>query len=163
MKTLLIIMMITSVIFTQINHPMTLGLMLLMQTTMVSMFSGMMSQSFWFSYILFLIFIGGMLILFIYVTSIASNELFYMSKVIIITSMIMLSLLLFLKYNKLNVNNQEMMTFMPMNNSSMKPLIKLYNNPTNMMTMMLVMYLFITLIVVVKITNIFKGPLRKMI
>lgn len=37
---------------------------------------------------------------------------------------------------------------------------KLYNFPTNFITILLINYLLITLIVVVKITKIFKGPLR---
>lgn len=37
---------------------------------------------------------------------------------------------------------------------------KLYNFPTNFVTILLINYLLITLIVVVKITNIQKGPLR---
>jgi NADH-ubiquinone oxidoreductase chain 6 len=37
---------------------------------------------------------------------------------------------------------------------------KLYNFPINLITIILIIYLFLTLIVVVKITNIFEGPLR---
>lgn len=37
---------------------------------------------------------------------------------------------------------------------------KLYNFPLNLTTILLINYLFLTLIVVVKITNIFEGPLR---
>ena len=37
---------------------------------------------------------------------------------------------------------------------------KLYNFPTNFITILLINYLLITLIVIVKITKLFKGPLR---
>jgi len=37
---------------------------------------------------------------------------------------------------------------------------KIYNFPINIITILLVFYLFLTLITSVKITNIFKGPLR---
>jgi NADH-ubiquinone oxidoreductase chain 6 len=37
---------------------------------------------------------------------------------------------------------------------------KLYNFPINLITILLIIYLFLTLIAVVKITNIFEGPLR---
>jgi hypothetical protein len=37
---------------------------------------------------------------------------------------------------------------------------KLYIFPINLTTILLIMYLFFTLIAVVKITNIFEGPLR---
>lgn len=37
---------------------------------------------------------------------------------------------------------------------------KLYNFPTNILTILLIIYLFLTLVAVVKITNVFEGPLR---
>lgn len=37
---------------------------------------------------------------------------------------------------------------------------KIYNFPLNIITIILIIYLFLTLIAVVKITNIFAGPLR---
>lgn len=40
---------------------------------------------------------------------------------------------------------------------------KLYNFPTNLITLLLINYLFLTLVAVVKITNIFYGPLRQKI
>lgn len=39
---------------------------------------------------------------------------------------------------------------------------KLYNYPTNLITLLLINYLFFTLIVVVKITNFYYGPLRNL-
>nr|YP_009373400.1 NADH dehydrogenase subunit 6 [Periplaneta australasiae]AQD17620.1 NADH dehydrogenase subunit 6 [Periplaneta australasiae] len=165
MKSILIIMLTTSMMFTQMNHPLAMGLMLLIQTMIMCMVSGMLSQSFWFAYVLFLIFLGGMLVLFIYVTSLASNEMFYMSMKMMLT-MIMTLLVLFLLINTdQTINNMEMMMHEYMYNTEnemMNSLTKLYNQPTNMITIMLASYLFLTLIVVVKITNISKGPLRQM-
>lgn len=37
---------------------------------------------------------------------------------------------------------------------------KLYNFPTNLITLLLINYLLLTLIIIVKITNNFIGPLR---
>nr|QNV11542.1 NADH dehydrogenase subunit 6 [Dolichopus simplex] len=39
---------------------------------------------------------------------------------------------------------------------------KIYNYPTNLMTLVLINYLLISLIAIVKITNVFYGPLRQM-
>nr|WGO58026.1 NADH dehydrogenase subunit 6 [Rhabdoblattella disparis] len=152
-----------SLIFTQMNHPLAMGLILLIQTTFVSMITGLMSQSFWFSYILFLIFLGGMLVLFIYVTSLASNEMFSLStKLMMFSSMSMPILLIILFNSKTMLQNQEILNFFLINNMTNLPLIKLYNQPTSVITILLASYLFLTLIAVVKITNIFKGPLRQM-
>nr|AVN67600.1 NADH dehydrogenase subunit 6 [Anallacta methanoides] len=155
--------MMMSMLFTQMKHPLSFGMILLMQTVLITLISGNMTQNFWFSYILLLIFIGGMLILFIYVTSLASNEMIYMSTKMIISSMIILPLIFyFMKNNVYFMQNQETMNFMTTNNNMNYSLMKIYNQPTSIITIMLALYLFLTLIAVVKIINIFKGPLRKM-
>nr|AMR74970.1 NADH dehydrogenase subunit 6 [Zeugodacus caudatus] len=163
--------LISSIIFIQMNHPLAMGLMLLIQTLQICLLTGLMAKSFWFSYILFLIFLGGMLVLFIYVTSLASNEMFSLSMKLTTTSIMIMSLLMFIymfvdkssttsfiqnlemkPYNQMNI-------LMPENALSLN---KLYNFPTNLITILLMNYLLITLIAVVKITKLFYGPLRPM-
>nr|YP_010946983.1 NADH dehydrogenase subunit 6 [Symplocodes ridleyi]WGO57740.1 NADH dehydrogenase subunit 6 [Symplocodes ridleyi] len=151
-----------SIMFTQSNHPLSMGLILLLQTILISLLTGMISQSFWFSYILFLIFLGGMLILFMYVTSLASNEMFSLSyKMILLSSLI--SIILTIMYmNFPTFHNPDSINVLSLNNTLLFSLIKLYNQPNGIITILVVSYLFLTLIVVVKIINIFKGPLRQM-
>nr|AVN67396.1 NADH dehydrogenase subunit 6 [Elliptorhina davidi] len=154
---------IISLMFTQINHPMAMGLTLLTQTILIAMITGLMSHSFWFSYVLFLIFLGGMLVLFIYVTSLASNEMFTLSTPLIIMMMILIPFILILLNKSFIMKSQETLTFQStLNSLTNLPLIKLYNLPTSIITIVLASYLFLTLIAVVKITNIFVGPLRQM-
>nr|YP_010946723.1 NADH dehydrogenase subunit 6 [Paranauphoeta nigra]WGO57454.1 NADH dehydrogenase subunit 6 [Paranauphoeta nigra] len=159
---LITLSMILSVMFTQMNHPLAMGLILLIQTTLISLISGMTSQSFWFSYILFLIFLGGMLVLFMYIISLASNEMFTLSTKLMIFSIIIMSIMILIMKMPNNLNNQEIMSSIQLTSPITLPLIKLYNQPTNIITIMLAMYLFLTLIAVVKIINIFIGPLRQM-
>jgi NADH-ubiquinone oxidoreductase chain 6 len=63
-------------IFIVLNHPISLGLVLIAHTLLISVVTGVVGGHFWFSYILFLVFLGGVLVLFIYITSLASNEKF---------------------------------------------------------------------------------------
>nr|AVN67697.1 NADH dehydrogenase subunit 6 [Blatta orientalis] len=161
---MLIMLMTTSMFFTQMKHPLAMGLMLLIQTIITCMMSGMLSQSFWFSYVLFLVFLGGMLVLFIYVTSLASNEMFSMSmkmmSIMIFSIMFMTMIDTNMMMNNMEIMNHEFLY--NTENEMLNSLMKLYNQPTNLITIMLASYLFLTLIVVVKITNISKGPLRQM-
>nr|QXI83509.1 NADH dehydrogenase subunit 6 [Neomyia cornicina] len=167
---LMTLLFIFNMIFMNIKHPLAMGLILLIQTTLISLSSGLMSKSFWFSYILFLVFLGGMLVLFIYVTSLASNEMFSLSIKLIIFSISIFSILMIMmffidKNIMLQYFNMEMNEFSNMNSYIMEnslSLNKLYNYPTNLLTILLMNYLLITLIAVVKITNLFKGPLRPM-
>nr|WNS59329.1 NADH dehydrogenase subunit 6 [Cetema sp.] len=164
--------LMTSLIFMQINHPLAMGLTLLVQTIFICMLTGMISKSFWFSYILFLIFLGGMLVLFIYVTSLASNEMFSFSTKMVIFLMMFMMINFIIMYLindnlffNMNLLNNEMNMIsnqiMLIKENSMS-LNKLYNFPNNMITIMLMTYLLITLIAIVKITKLFYGPLRKM-
>nr|APC61788.1 NADH dehydrogenase subunit 6 [Papilio dardanus]APC61826.1 NADH dehydrogenase subunit 6 [Papilio dardanus dardanus] len=167
--SLLIIMFSIMMLF--LNHPLSMGLMILIQTLIICLISGMLINSYWFSYILFLVFLGGLLVLFIYVSSVASNELFNMNFFLKMSLFFSFLLILFISmYWKLNLNwlnfsfNYEMKNFMNFfiffNNENNINLSKLYNNQTHFMMMMLIIYLFITLVAIVKITNIFFGPLR---
>nr|WJJ67815.1 NADH dehydrogenase subunit 6 [Scathophaga stercoraria] len=167
---LISIMIIINMIFLNMKHPLAMGLTLLIQTLMVCLMSGLLTKTFWFSYILFLVFLGGMLVLFIYVTSLASNEMFSMSMKLLLFSLLVFSLmiiaLMFLDKNMLlQYSNLEMKSLFNMNSYLTETsllLNKLYNYPTNLLTILLMNYLLITLIAVVKITKLFKGPLRPM-
>nr|YP_010826789.1 NADH dehydrogenase subunit 6 [Porotermes planiceps]UYX57306.1 NADH dehydrogenase subunit 6 [Porotermes planiceps]WHM51963.1 NADH dehydrogenase subunit 6 [Porotermes planiceps] len=161
-KMMITTSMLSSMMFTQMKHPLAMGLMLLLQTTLMSTISGLLHQSFWYSYILFLIFLGGMLVLFIYVTSLASNEMFSMStKMLPIMASTMMTLTLMNMWIK-NDSEESTKHEMIMNNTTNNILEKLYNEPTGKLTIMLALYLFLALIVVAKVTNISKGPLRQM-
>nr|YP_010580087.1 NADH dehydrogenase subunit 6 [Chironomus novosibiricus]UZS77139.1 NADH dehydrogenase subunit 6 [Chironomus novosibiricus] len=163
---------ISSFSFSMMNHPLSMGILLMIQTISIALFTGLLTKSFWFSYSLFLIFLGGMLILFMYMTSIASNEMFKFSiSVKIIGSFfvfffIFFLFILFLDFKMLFFNkifNIDNLSLMDMKNLFLEnnlTLNKLYNFPMNIITILLVNYLFLTLIATVKITNIFEGPLR---
>nr|QHN56530.1 NADH dehydrogenase subunit 6 [Spodoptera frugiperda]QHN56543.1 NADH dehydrogenase subunit 6 [Spodoptera frugiperda]QTZ20324.1 NADH dehydrogenase subunit 6 [Spodoptera frugiperda]UCC42713.1 NADH deshydrogenase subunit 6 [Spodoptera frugiperda] len=166
-----LMLMMNSLFMLFINNPMSMGLLILMQTLLTCLLSGMMIKTYWFSYILFLTFLGGLLVLFIYVSSIASNQLFtfkFNYKKMLILILIMMFFMMMMYNNNmtwLNLSmNSDMNNFNNMifffNNENKINLSKLYNNQTFLIMMMLVIYLFITLIAIVKITNIFYGPLR---
>lgn len=151
------------------SHPLAIGFILLTQTLLISIITGLLRKTFWFSYILFIVFLGGILVLFIYVTSLASNEIFILSiKTIQLLAITIFIVTLFC----LAIDNFSLTPFLPLldiinlpdPNSFIREntirLNKLYNYPTNFLTIVLINYLFLTLIAVVKVTNIFYGPLR---
>nr|YP_009740898.1 NADH dehydrogenase subunit 6 [Emeiacris maculata]QID03912.1 NADH dehydrogenase subunit 6 [Emeiacris maculata] len=156
--------------FIKLNHPMSMMLFIILQTFLIGLMSGTMMESFWLSYILFLTFLGGMLVLFIYITSIASNEMFQLKSIIMVFSFILFIIMMmfmmimdkmmimdfFKNTETMNINN--FINYQEMTLS----LEKLYNNPTFIITMMMMIYLFLALLAVVKITNINQGPIRKM-
>nr|AQP26909.1 NADH dehydrogenase subunit 6 [Homallotermes foraminifer] len=153
--------MLTSLMLTQMKHPLAMGMMLLMQTTMVCMISGTMYSSFWFSYILFMIMVGGMLVLFMYMTSLASNEMFSPSNKMLMIMAIMMPVLIY--FMPAVTNNKEMKMYEAMmENEITTTTTVMYNQMMGVMTTLLVLYMLLTLIVVVNIINVSKGPLRHM-
>nr|YP_009725354.1 NADH dehydrogenase subunit 6 [Monolepta occifluvis]QBX88868.1 NADH dehydrogenase subunit 6 [Monolepta occifluvis] len=158
------LIMMCSLLFIFMSHPLSCGLILLLQTIFTTMISGLMSFNYWYSYILFLIMIGGMLILFIYMTSIASNEKFSFnmkSFIMMLILLLMISLILMdeFYFNILNkIFDMKIQNKIYLNNLSM---MKYFNEPNYLMMLLIIIYLFITLIMVVKITNISYGSLRQ--
>lgn len=158
------LILLLSVLFTRLAHPLSIGLTLLIQTIFISLTAGLSTYSYWFSYILFIIFLGGMLVLFIYVTSLASNESFFFSWSAITFSLVFLLILtsLTLFWDPLTVTT---MTQLPLPSFTFRTsnvfIIRwIYSSNVIRFTLYIILYLLLTLIVVVKITNLFKGPLR---
>lgn len=126
-----------------------------------------MTKRFWFSYILFLIFIGGILILFIYISSLASNEKVIFSYSFFIKILIFINFLILIiiidKFYIINFfNNTEIIKFnsLILIKENYFSLSKIYDSPNNLIIILLISYLLLTLIVIVKITFKFNGPLR---
>lgn len=166
---LISLIIINAFLFTQTNHPISIGLILLIQTILRCGLSGIITKNFWFSYILFLVFIGGILILFIYMASLASNEkikfnTFLLTKLFRIILFTIIIIFIIDKRLLLNIfNNTEIIIFNEqifLIKENFLRLSKLYEKPNYIIILLIINYLLLTLIVVVKITNSFLGPLR---
>nr|ARH54309.1 NADH dehydrogenase subunit 6 [Curculionidae sp. 4 AH-2016] len=154
-----------SIIFMFMNHPLSLGCILLIQTILMSLASGYYYYNFWFSYIIFLIMIGGMLVMFIYMTSIASNEKFKMPKFMLLFNfiyMLISTMYFFLKDNFYSyiLNSMTIMNFLT-NLKSNFSLSKYFNYPGMYIMISLMIYLLFTLIAIVKIINKTHGTFRQ--
>nr|YP_009863724.1 NADH dehydrogenase subunit 6 [Bottapotamon lingchuanense]QKE31055.1 NADH dehydrogenase subunit 6 [Bottapotamon lingchuanense] len=156
---------VSSFLFTRMTHPLAMGLNLLIQTIIISISAGLTTYSFWFSYTLFLIFLGGMLVLFIYVASLASNEFFFLPTTSITFAFIFLmTLMLFFFLDPVSLSSLSNLPNSSINNYSSTAHITswIFNIPSSHFTLFIISYLLLTLLVVVKIINLFKGPLRSM-
>nr|YP_009573031.1 NADH dehydrogenase subunit 6 [Podagricomela nigricollis]QBF44008.1 NADH dehydrogenase subunit 6 [Podagricomela nigricollis] len=159
------LMIMCSIFIIFMKHPLTYGLILLIQTIFTTMITGLLSYNYWYSYILFLIMIGGMLILFIYMTSIASNEKFKFNNKLLFLMFIMLLMFLILMlldnfYFNYFSSMSDISLFNNMKNLN-NSMNKYLNYPNNMIIFSMIIYLLITLIAIVKITNFSYGPLRQ--
>uniref|UniRef100_A0AAU7YS36 NADH-ubiquinone oxidoreductase chain 6 n=1 Tax=Rhopalus tibetanus TaxID=3151528 RepID=A0AAU7YS36_9HEMI len=159
MIMLFIIMMMTAFIFMWLKHPISMGITIIVQTLTICMITGMMLGTFWFSYLIMITMLSGMLVLFIYMASVASNEKFFTSAKLIFFSMMMIMLGMIMELNSDYLDNEfmKMMTMMPMEVIS---LTSMFNMKFKFITMTLVTFLFFTMFTVSLIVNISEGPLR---
>nr|AUJ21413.1 NADH dehydrogenase subunit 6 [Chaetopleura apiculata] len=144
-----------------LNQPLTLGLFILFNSFLMSI-SIYFQEKAWFSFILFLVYIGGMLVMFAYITTLIPNLAF---KSINLTSLFIMieifwfillsnSTLLGFPFNKSNMNMELTVSYI---NNWGGSLFSLFNI---IMMMSLASILLFILICVVKICYFSKGPLR---
>nr|YP_010954846.1 NADH dehydrogenase subunit 6 [Hemisodorcus sinensis]WMW30231.1 NADH dehydrogenase subunit 6 [Hemisodorcus sinensis] len=162
MTMILVTSMLPAIFLPLVSHPLSMGFTLLIQATLVALISGWMNLTFWYSYILLLIMIGGMLVLYMYMTSVASNEKFKFSLMLMLvfisttSMMIPISYFMDMWFTNSKILTSENLKLM----SSLLSLNKFLNFPAIMISIMLIIYLLITLIVVIKISSFKQGPLR---
>nr|YP_514772.1 NADH dehydrogenase subunit 6 [Watasenia scintillans]AIL50384.1 NADH dehydrogenase subunit 6 [Watasenia scintillans]BAD52103.1 NADH dehydrogenase subunit 6 [Watasenia scintillans]BAE80020.1 NADH dehydrogenase subunit 6 [Watasenia scintillans] len=142
-------------------QPLSLGFMLMMLTFCVSALVSMVTFS-WYGYLLFLVYIGGLLVMFMYVISLIPNLIFLSSKVSMYFFVIFISFVFMNFFVFKDFISSEMKSFylfeysnMSMGGSSM---IMMYDN--FMCYLLLAIVLLFVLISVVKICYYCEGPLR---
>nr|AXS65261.1 NADH dehydrogenase subunit 6 [Cucujoidea sp. 37 KM-2017] len=140
-------------IFTK--HPISMGMMILMQTLMISLNSNLKISNPWFPYILFMIMVGGLMVLFMYMTSVASNEKFKFS----LKTLAMLVLLMICTLTIWNPSKIKFNTLIETN--SLFIWTKFISHPNNILFLMMIVYLLMTLIATIKIMVINSSPLRQ--
>nr|YP_010349795.1 NADH dehydrogenase subunit 6 [Cassianeura bimaculata]UOH96537.1 NADH dehydrogenase subunit 6 [Cassianeura bimaculata] len=157
MKFLIIkLLLVSNSILPILKNPMSMGFILMIQTMLVIMLMNKIMASSWFMMITFLMMIGGLLIIFSYMSSIASNEKF---KIKINISMIFIILMIMTDEMLIEQQCDETQSISHSMNSEMS-LIKIYNSKSMMMTILLVIYLLISMLSVSKLVKIHEGPLR---
>lgn len=155
MNLLLSIIIIVSFTLIIINHPLSIGFILIIQTIITAIIIGYILKSFLFSYIIIIIMLSGVLVLFIYIARVASNEKFNISIKIItlfFVSILILSILIFFYNKKPYLIN--------LNIIDTTRVIKLFNTLTAQLTLIVIIYLLLTIIIVSNIARVTDGPLR---
>nr|UGS81036.1 NADH dehydrogenase subunit 6 [Eucleoteuthis luminosa] len=142
-------------------QPLSLGFMLMMITLCVSGLMGMITFS-WYGYLLFLVYIGGLLVMFMYVISLIPNLIFLSSKVFMYFFMILLGFLLMNFFVTKELVSTDMKDMSLFDYSSMSlsggSTIMMYDN--FLCYLLLGVILLFVLISVVKICYYCEGPLR---
>nr|YP_010352898.1 NADH dehydrogenase subunit 6 [Pseudotibiozus cerasopus]UOF70238.1 NADH dehydrogenase subunit 6 [Pseudotibiozus cerasopus] len=143
-------MMFALIIFPLLFHPMMMGILIILLSLTISINMWLTFNYSWLAYILFLVFLGALLVLFIYISTLAPNEKFLK------LSPYPFILMLMSMYMPQTNSNKD--TFiMEMN---MLPSMKIFSLSLSMMTLFMAIYLLLTLIIISSITLFKQGPLR---
>nr|ACJ69609.1 NADH dehydrogenase subunit 6 [Schlettererius cinctipes] len=168
----LMIISISLPIFKNSSNPLYLGIHLFFLTIFMMITMSMQYNSYFISFIMFLIMIGGLLIMFLYFTAISSNSIFifdknfYMSMIMKIMLLMILMMMLMYKIDPNLTNEFQEIMFYNINNFSITEklnsnmLTNLFNYPTMNMSIFMMMYLIFTLLTVVKICIKINVPIR---
>nr|UPL65943.1 NADH dehydrogenase subunit 6 [Dicyphus sp.] len=160
---IIMLMLMMNTIIMYMKHPMSMGLTLIIQTAIISLMSGMLMKTFWMSYILLITMLSGMLVLFVYMSSVASNEKFNHSfkMTIFMTLILLMSIPMYIMESNLtilyNANHSENMKISNMN---MYMMMKMFNGEYVFITLMMIIYLLLTMIMSTNIVKVDQGPMR---
>nr|YP_010736946.1 NADH dehydrogenase subunit 6 [Chinaocerus tubulatus]WEP24833.1 NADH dehydrogenase subunit 6 [Chinaocerus tubulatus] len=151
------IMMMMISILPIMKTPMSMGMMLMTQTMLMTMLMNKTMTTSWLSMITFLMMIGGLLILFIYMSSLASNEKFKIN----LKMMIIMLMIMWMSEDLMqNMQINEMQALHNIEYTEQLSLNKLYNKKSMTITLITVLYLLLTMITVTKLVKHYEGPLR---
>lgn len=151
-------MIIFSSLILVVTNPISMGLILIVQTITVIIFINKILPSSWFAIVMFIIIIGGLLIIFMYIRRIASNEKFKTKINVVLILIIIIIISDEIIFNNQIIENQELLQRRNLNFS----ITKIYREKSIILTIILVLYLLLTIISVTKIVKHHKGPLRAM-
>jgi len=154
-----IIILALSIVFFNSSHPIILIAVILSQSLLICLLIWIKIKIRWFSFILFLIFLGGLMVLFIYISRLASNEKFYI-KFNTFTNSLAVSFSLTLIFIIFNFNTSNLKSEWINIDSLFK---EIYSISIFSPTLITIIYLLLTLIVVVKVRSKYEGPLRNII
>lgn len=134
------------------SRPLSLGLWVLRLALIISCIIAL-SFSSWFAIIIFLVYIGGILVIFAYFTALIPNQPLEMLK--IVSALIFTTLPVSVSIIPLGI-----LTHTALHKRNCSPILALYF-PSNIPILLLIaLVLFFILVAVVKVANIFRGPLR---
>nr|QWT70102.1 NADH dehydrogenase subunit 6 [Arctonoe vittata] len=137
------------------TSPLAMGFWVLLIALVCAWTTGVVFNS-WFSIIIFLVYIGGMLVMFAYFSALTPNQPLGLTIMIPLTTLAFIMIFLTSYYS-----NPLMMSFLTSNlTGGLNSITFMFNSQNSALLLLLASILFFILVAVVKITNISFGPLR---
>nr|YP_010026397.1 NADH dehydrogenase subunit 6 [Cacopsylla citrisuga]QOQ84943.1 NADH dehydrogenase subunit 6 [Cacopsylla citrisuga] len=158
MKILLIFSLCNSSVILISSHPISFGVILLMQTMSLALCTRIISESSWIPLTLFLVMVGGLMILFLYITSICSNNKPAIVKLTVYQVISVILVIYFLENFEITIFMNEPLSTKDLPNMEF---IKLFLPMNIFSSNFMFLYLLVMLIIMIEILPLNKGPMRK--
>nr|YP_010424184.1 NADH dehydrogenase subunit 6 [Daphnia tibetana]USH58534.1 NADH dehydrogenase subunit 6 [Daphnia tibetana] len=157
-----IIMILMIGAFPGLTHPLGMGLVVLALTVFLAVMLGSFMTNFWLSYVLVLVLLGGLLVIFVYVSLLASNELFIKGVGIKFSGVGVLlgGALIWCNTELWSTQADSSIPSPARAGEGMDWVCSFYSEDLGMVTIFFMFYLLLTLIVVVNITKYDSSSLR---
>nr|AXI98698.1 NADH dehydrogenase subunit 6 [Pseudoniphargus portosancti] len=151
-----------SIMFLLSVSPLFLSLIIILQTITLALVITMFTMSSWFSFMLLMIYLSGMMVIFIYISSMAANEMFRMNNYFFIPMIIMLSATTTMIFNYSLQEPSDNINVLDMNliGVTIFKTMKMFSKSLFIMTILLIIYLLLAMIMVSKNSSFSSGPLR---
>nr|AXI98633.1 NADH dehydrogenase subunit 6 [Pseudoniphargus mercadali] len=151
-----------SMMFLLSISPLFLSVMIIAQTITLALIINSITLTSWFSFMLIMIYLSGMMIIFIYVSSMASNELFYLNNFLLVFILAAFIPLTFFTMDYSSSSPSDCMNMLSQNLTQITifKTMKMFSKPLFIMTILLIIYLLLAMIVVSKNSSFSSGPLR---
>nr|YP_010049495.1 NADH dehydrogenase subunit 6 [Yuukianura szeptyckii]QPL15830.1 NADH dehydrogenase subunit 6 [Yuukianura szeptyckii] len=155
----LMLMLLNSFFLVMNTTPLMILIVTISQTLMICVFMKMYLFSAWFSFLLFLIFVGGLMILFSYVTSLSPNNPSYIDMNMYIYMFLSMSLILSLFF----IFYFQETKFMHLSSNIFVKIYKIYSPSTSTIITSLFLFLLLALLIAVYLILKNSGPLRSVL
>jgi len=137
-------------ILLKLTHPISLGIVLIFYSLLIGV-TAITFRAPWFFYLLVLVFLGGVIILIIYIRTLAANEKFIQPEFPRIIIFIMVGIIVRFMLTNYNYGNKS--------SHNIRILINLYEYSNRRLSIFLITYLLVTIVCVVKLVKFERGPL----
>nr|YP_009400279.1 NADH dehydrogenase subunit 6 [Nurudea yanoniella]ARW70279.1 NADH dehydrogenase subunit 6 [Nurudea yanoniella]QBK84296.1 NADH dehydrogenase subunit 6 [Nurudea yanoniella] len=144
-----------------LKSPLKSNLLILFQTIMLTMMINLINKTSWISFMIVILYIGGLMIIFLYISSIAFNEInMHFNYKNIIKNLMIMSMFMYYMKPLMLMENFKFNNLLFEDNFFM---INMFNTPNNMMMYFIMMMLFTMLILIIWLLKFNKGPIRQKI
>nr|CDR49922.1 NADH-ubiquinone oxidoreductase chain 6 [Xenophyes cascus] len=164
--TIILANMAMSTLFLFTAHPLVMGMVIMMQTLLTCLMINLINQSNWIAFMVFLLIMGGLLILFLYIISIAPNEMNQNSPLTTSKTLVIIAAITFIvmttqmwdmkHFNEMCSNSP----LIQMKLSESPLFMKLFDHSMSSMVILLMLILFLNLCIMISLVSIESGPLR---